>query len=145
MQWCVCVCPSLPLSITCIFILSGWCSTPTLLLICSSLSRENGYPLLIFSSLSTAQLWRIPRHPQKGVNFSTSFDRPSLAPSFFQEVAMMGALVLRKFGIFAEVGWHNRWRSQSWNGNAKSNQFSPRRCWCLSSWNHLNSVFLHSF
>ena len=34
----------------------GWCSTPNQLLICSSFSRENGYPLLICSSLSTAQL-----------------------------------------------------------------------------------------
>ena len=34
---------------------TGWCSTPTLLLICSSFSRENGYPLLICSSLSTPQ------------------------------------------------------------------------------------------
>ena len=34
---------------------SGWCSTPTVLLICSSFSRENGHPLLICSSLSTAQ------------------------------------------------------------------------------------------
>ena len=37
--------------------LSGWCSTPSLLLICSSFSRENGHPLLVCSSLSTAQLW----------------------------------------------------------------------------------------
>ena len=29
--------------------------TPTLLLICSSFSRKNGYPLLVCSSLSTAQ------------------------------------------------------------------------------------------
>ncbi len=36
--------------------ITGWCLTPTLLLICSSFSRENGYPLLICSSLSTAQL-----------------------------------------------------------------------------------------
>ena len=36
--------------------LSGWCSTPTQLFICSSFSRENGHPLLICSSLSTAQL-----------------------------------------------------------------------------------------
>ena len=36
--------------------LTGWCSTPTLLLICSSFSRENGHSLLICSSLSTAQL-----------------------------------------------------------------------------------------
>ena len=34
----------------------GWCLTPTLLLICSSFNRENGYPLLICSSLSTAQV-----------------------------------------------------------------------------------------
>ena len=34
---------------------TGWCSTPTLFLICSSFSRENGHPLLICSSLSTAQ------------------------------------------------------------------------------------------
>ena len=34
---------------------TGWCLTLTLLLICSSFSRENGYPLLICSSLSTAQ------------------------------------------------------------------------------------------
>ena len=33
----------------------GWCSTPTQLLICSSFNRENGHPLLICSSLSTAQ------------------------------------------------------------------------------------------
>ncbi len=39
--------------------LPGWCSTPTLLLICSSFSRENGHPLLICSSLSTGQL-RLP-------------------------------------------------------------------------------------
>ncbi len=34
----------------------GWCSTLTLLLICSSSSRENCHPLLICSSISTAQL-----------------------------------------------------------------------------------------
>ena len=34
----------------------GWCSTPTQLLICSSFNRENGHPLLICSSLSTAQV-----------------------------------------------------------------------------------------
>ncbi len=38
-------------------ILSGWCSTPTLLLICSSFSRENDYLLLICSSLSTSQFF----------------------------------------------------------------------------------------
>ena len=37
--------------------LSGWCLTPTLLLICSSFSKENGHIFLICSSLSTAQLW----------------------------------------------------------------------------------------
>ena len=37
------------------WISTGWCSTPTLLLICSSFSRENGYPMLICSSLSAAQ------------------------------------------------------------------------------------------
>ena len=36
--------------------LSGWCSTPNQLLICSSFSRKNGNPLLICSSLSTNQL-----------------------------------------------------------------------------------------
>ena len=35
---------------------TGWCSTPTQLLICSSFNRENGHPLLICSSLSTAQI-----------------------------------------------------------------------------------------
>ena len=35
---------------------AGWCSTLTMLLICSSFRRENGYPLLICSSLSTAQV-----------------------------------------------------------------------------------------
>ena len=34
---------------------AGWCSTPTLLLICWSFSTENGHPLLVCSSLSTAQ------------------------------------------------------------------------------------------
>ena len=34
---------------------TGWCLTPTLLLICSSCSRENDHPLLICSSLSTSQ------------------------------------------------------------------------------------------
>ena len=41
-------------------ILSGWCSTPNQLLICSSFSRENGHPLLICSPLSTAQLLMTP-------------------------------------------------------------------------------------
>ncbi len=36
--------------------LTGWCSTLSLLLICSSFSGENGHPLLICSSLSTTQL-----------------------------------------------------------------------------------------
>ena len=36
--------------------LPGWCSTPTLLLVCSSFSRENCHSLLICSSLSTCQL-----------------------------------------------------------------------------------------
>ena len=34
---------------------TGWCSTLTLLLICSSFSRENVHLLLICSSLSTTQ------------------------------------------------------------------------------------------
>ena len=34
---------------------TSWCSTLTLLLICSSFSRENDHLLLIWSSLSTAQ------------------------------------------------------------------------------------------
>ena len=34
---------------------TGWCSTPTWLLICSSFSREDGHPLFICSSLSIAQ------------------------------------------------------------------------------------------
>ncbi len=34
---------------------TGWCSTPTLLLICSSFNRENCHPSLICSSLSTAK------------------------------------------------------------------------------------------
>ena len=42
--------------------LAGWCSTPTLLLICSSFSREIGHRLLIGLSLSTAQL-DIPNCP----------------------------------------------------------------------------------
>ena len=37
------------------YIYTGWCSTTTLLLICSSFSRENGHLFLICSSLSTAQ------------------------------------------------------------------------------------------
>ncbi len=36
--------------------IAGWCLTPTLLLICSSFSRENGNIFLICSSLSTAQI-----------------------------------------------------------------------------------------
>ena len=36
---------------------SGKCSTPTQLLICSSFSRENGHLLLICSSLSTTQVY----------------------------------------------------------------------------------------
>ncbi len=36
--------------------ITGWCLTPTLLLICSSFSRENCHLLLICSSLSTAQI-----------------------------------------------------------------------------------------
>ena len=35
---------------------TGWCSTLSLLLICSSFSGENGHPLLICSSLSTTQV-----------------------------------------------------------------------------------------
>ena len=35
--------------------ITGWCSTLTLLLICSSISIENCHPLLIWSSLSIAQ------------------------------------------------------------------------------------------
>ena len=34
---------------------AGWCSTPTLVLICWSFSMDNGHPLLVCSSLSTAQ------------------------------------------------------------------------------------------
>ena len=43
--------------------ITGWCSTPTQLLICSSFNRENGHPLLICSSLSTAQIsnWSFPK------------------------------------------------------------------------------------
>ena len=37
-------------------VLTGKCLTPTQLLICSSFSRENGYLLLICSSLSTSLL-----------------------------------------------------------------------------------------
>ncbi len=35
---------------------SGWCSTPNQLLICSSFSTKNGHPLLTCSSLSTSQV-----------------------------------------------------------------------------------------
>lgn len=35
---------------------AAWCSTPTLLLICSSFSAENGYPFLFCASLSRAQI-----------------------------------------------------------------------------------------
>ena len=54
---------------------SGWCSTPTYLLICSSFSRENGHPLLICSSLSTNQIWKSlqrgknPKKNEKGKAF----------------------------------------------------------------------------
>ena len=46
-------------------------TTPTLLLICSSFSRENGYPLLICSSLSTAQV-RYVRYSWPGWWIGTS-------------------------------------------------------------------------
>ena len=36
---------------------TGWCSTPTLLLICSSFSRESGRLFLICPSLSTPQVY----------------------------------------------------------------------------------------
>ncbi len=43
---------------------TGWCLTPTLLLICSSFSRENGHIFLICSSLSTAQFKNsFPKNP----------------------------------------------------------------------------------
>ena len=48
--------------------ITGWCSTPTWLLICSSFSREDGHPLLICSSLSTAQIksgWKLEYLPRK--------------------------------------------------------------------------------
>ncbi len=57
---------------------TGWCSTLTLLLICSSFSRENGYPLLICSSLSTAQKRHLRKHEflSKHLTQSSAFSAP---------------------------------------------------------------------
>ncbi len=41
---------------------TGKCLTPTQLLICSSFSRENGYLLLICSSLSTSQKIQVEKN-----------------------------------------------------------------------------------
>ena len=63
-------------------ILPGWCSTLTLLLICSSFSRENDHPLLICSSLSTSQLHTCRKQsqrffgPQLCVNFHCCVSLP---------------------------------------------------------------------
>ena len=43
--------------VQCFSFLTGWCSTPNLLLICFSFNRQNGHPLLICSSrYAAAQL-----------------------------------------------------------------------------------------
>ena len=61
--------------------ITGWCSTPTLLLICSPFSRENGHPLLICSSLSTSQIRFLrwggdsPKVPQSSQTESSGFPR----------------------------------------------------------------------
>ena len=52
--------------------ITGRCSTPNQLLICSSFSRENSHPLLICSSLSTSQIKHVDLQfnrlfPQKNV------------------------------------------------------------------------------
>ena len=81
---------------------SGWCSTPTLLLICSSFSRENGHPLLICSSLSTVQSWTNAKHhgdisPCNLANqgFPKTVDRNSGAcfPRFFWRNDVPGAFL----------------------------------------------------
>ena len=55
---------------------TGWCSTPTYLLICSSFNRENGTFFLICSSLSTNQEIRAS---DKMVSFFVGFKRARLA------------------------------------------------------------------
>ena len=48
--------------------ITGWCSTPNQLLICSSFSREDCHPWLICSSLSTSQ-WKKKQMKAKNNNF----------------------------------------------------------------------------
>ncbi len=80
----------------------GWCSTPTLLLICSSFSRENGHPLLICSSLSTVQN-RIPT-----IHFQ-------VRTVSFREGISLYALGTFKFSKMATAMEYGYWRRASVN------------------------------
>ena len=75
-------------------ICTGWCLTPTLLLICSSFSRENGHIFLICSSLSTAQcnflrrgrnafFWPLGEVVKMGSPFFPSFTSVGLGVEIF--------------------------------------------------------------
>ena len=70
---------------------SGWCSTPTQVLICSSFNRENGHPLLICSSLSRAQ-------------FFLSSAKSYIQPSWHRPLLVSPA---RFCGL--EIGGHDYW------------------------------------
>ncbi len=65
---------------------TGQCSTPAILLICSSFSREDGHLLLICSSLSTSQC-----------NMINQISNPTFSK---------GLLRLFMWVILLQAGWH---------------------------------------
>ena len=59
----------------------GWCSTPILLLVGSSFTKENGHPSLICSSLSTAwwlNLWMFKRQTSMSPWIGRCFQQPRM-------------------------------------------------------------------
>ena len=95
------------------WMLTGWCSTPTLLLICSSFSKENGYPFLICSSLSTAQLSFV-KQATHSCNKTSHFKptaastRRAASPIFFWQVHPRPLVlynVLRCVFCYNSLGW----------------------------------------
>ena len=79
----------------------GKCLTPTLLLICSSFSRENGHLLLICSSLSTSQKQKTyPKWWFYTLNKQTLYDINPGEKSFKYDHTFASTLNLLKWVIY---------------------------------------------
>ena len=126
---------------------SGWCSTPNQLLICSSFSRENGHPLLICSSLSTAQL---PVFPFWNFKFPSRFYGTVELPSRHRGTAQRCSTAGTGHFTVALAGWAAGLGSFVFLNGVKSLVFQiPCEDRCLDPqtppfWRHLGGTNTYS-